>query len=346
MARDPWSTAMSRRHLLRSASILAGASIVTGLLAACGSQPSAPAAGSKPADTKPADAKPAAPAAAAPTTPPKPVVIPTPPPQSAAAPTTAPAAAPAGKMGGIFKAALATSPPTLDVSTTTAAATREATLYFMETLITYGEQYDIVPLLAEKWDTSPDGKRVTFSLRQGVKFHNGKEMTSEDVIASFKRHLDVTVRKSSWEMVEGFTAKDKYTVEFTLKYPTMAFLLTMAFPGSYPAIFPKEIIEGKEANKLAVEDFVGTGPYKLAEWRRDVMIRLRRHDEYHTRQGEPNGVAGGKIPYFDEIQLIPVPEEGVRIVKNTMVNVPDRQVNAQHARTPGSSHPATFSFKS
>lgn len=217
------------------------------------------------------------------------------------------------KRGGTFNAAIGAAPPTLDVVTSTAAATREATWFFLEPLITYDENYEPVPLLAESWEVSDDGLTYTVNLREGVKFHNGKEMTSEDVIASIDRFLEISPRASSFELLDSYEATDPYTVEFRLSKPSAAFIDALAYPVAYMAIMPKEVIEGKGVGELTTEDMIGTGPYKLAEFRPDEFVKLERFDDYYMTSGETTGMAGNKTPYFDEVNLVLVPEAGARV---------------------------------
>jgi peptide/nickel transport system substrate-binding protein len=230
-----------------------------------------------------------------------------------AQPTQAPRPAGAGKYGGVFKAAHAAAPPTLDAMTSMAGATVWATHSTLETLVAYDEQFKIAPLLAEKWDVSSDGKSYTFYLRKGVKFHNGKEMTAEDVIASTKRFMEVNPRKGQFSLLQSYTAKDKYTVVYTLSAPSGSFLDAMAYPVAQMVVMPKEIIEGKKAGELKVGETIGTGPYRLTEAKLDQIVRLRRFEDYKPLPGERSGLAGAKIPYFDEIQILTVPEVGARV---------------------------------
>lgn len=218
-----------------------------------------------------------------------------------------------GQFGGKFMAAVQTPPPTLDVHTNLTSATREVTWFTLESLICYGEDYGLTPVLAESWETSEDGMSVTFKLRQGVTFQNGKEMTSEDVVASMTRFLEVTPRVAQFAMLDTFEAVDPYAVRFDLKYPSLAFLDSMALPFCYVAIFPKEIIEGKAADSLEISDIVGTGPYKLVDWQPDQYARFERYEEYAPLAEPRSGMGGGKVPYFDEIELVPVAEVGARV---------------------------------
>ena len=89
--------------------------------------------------------------------------------------------------GGTLRVALPASPPTLDPHATTFTAAREIGLHLFENLLTFDARFQIVPQLAERWEMSPDGKTFIFYLRKGVRFHNGKEMTADDVKASVDR---------------------------------------------------------------------------------------------------------------------------------------------------------------
>lgn len=284
------ATAVSRRRFLRWIGLGTGASLVTPMMFGCRQRE----AGTESTPIQPGTPTPQ---------PPTPGVVP-----REVTPTVT-----EGRFGGIFRAATLSTPPTLDVMTNVAAATREAAWFFLESLITYSEDYQIIPLLAESWEISDDGLVYTFQLKRGVKFHNGDEMTAEDVVASVKRFLEVTPRKAAFALLESYEASDEYTVAFRLSKPSSVFLDALAYPVGYLAIMPKEIIEGKPAGEIPIEEMIGTGPYRLAEFKPDQITRLVRFDEYHAATGTPDGLGGGKIPYFDEIHLIPVPEAGARV---------------------------------
>jgi peptide/nickel transport system substrate-binding protein len=108
------------------------------------------------------------------------------------------------KMGGVFKAAMIGEPPTLDLHTTTAVIVQQITWHIYEGLYTYDKAYNAVPLLAESHTVADRGRAYTFKLRRGVKFHNGKELTSADVVASLRRWGKLaTPGKQFWRNVEG-----------------------------------------------------------------------------------------------------------------------------------------------
>src|SRR5881394_4250978 len=91
------------------------------------------------------------------------------------------------RMGGVLKAAMIGEPPTLDLHTTTAVIVQQITWHIYETLFTYDRQYNAVPMLVDAHTVTDNGRTYLFKLRHGVKFHNGKELTSADVVASLKR---------------------------------------------------------------------------------------------------------------------------------------------------------------
>ena len=155
------------------------------------------------------------------------------------------------------------------------------------------------PDLAESYEISPDGKTFTFKLQKGVKFHNGREMTAEDVkysldrvtnpktqspgagfFASIKGFDDVAGGKT--ESLEGVTVVDPSTVKIELTRPDATFLHVMAINFSH--VVPKEEVEkyGADFGKNPV----GTGAYKMAEWTLGQRLVFERNPDY-WRKGLP-----------------------------------------------------------
>src|SRR5690606_28131689 len=96
---------------------------------------------------------------------------------------------------------------------------RELSNHVFETLVNIGQDYGLAPQLATHWDVSEDGLTYTFHLRRGVKFHNGKEMTAEDVKASIERFMRVGARAADLRSIDQVRVVDPYTVEIVLKEP-------------------------------------------------------------------------------------------------------------------------------
>jgi peptide/nickel transport system substrate-binding protein len=125
------------------------------------------------------------------------------------------------KFGGTLRVANIGEPPSLDTHWTTATIVTVIGHHYLEPLFTFDDKYNIVPMLADSYKIGEGGKVYTIKLRQGVPFHNGKEMTSADVVASIGRWGKIaTVGKRLFTQVESLKAIDKYTVEFRLKGPS------------------------------------------------------------------------------------------------------------------------------
>ncbi|WP_423801863.1 ABC transporter substrate-binding protein [Neobacillus sp. SAB-20_R2A] len=216
-----------------------------------------------------------------------------------------------GEAGGVIKIAMSAQPPTIDVHLTTSSDAIEVSRNIYETLVTQDENEQAVPMLAESVETSEDGLTYTFKLRKGVKFHNGKEMTSDDVVASMTRWLEKSSRAKL--LLEGakFEAVDEYTVNLKLSRAVTDVLDIMAGRGQFPAIMPKEIIEN--AGEDGVKEYIGTGPFKFAEWKQDQYIRLEKFADYSPSDKKPSGMSGKKEVYIDEVYYYIVTDSSTRM---------------------------------
>jgi peptide/nickel transport system substrate-binding protein len=186
-------------------------------------------------------------------------------------------------------------------------------LHIVEGLVAYGEDSAVKPLLAEKIEVSPDGLSYTFTLRKGVKFHNGAELTSADVIWSWNRYMDP---KTDWRClsefdgrgrakVEAVTAPDSSTVVFKLDKPSSLFLANIARTDcAMTAILHKDSVKADGS----FDRPIGTGPYKFAEWKRGEFVRLARNEAYASLPGAPDGYTGGKRPLVDEVRFMVIPD--------------------------------------
>lgn len=166
------------------------------------------------------------------------------------------------------------------------------------TLVGLNDQLLPIPELAQSWEVSSDGTEYVFHLRPGVKFHNGEEMTSEDVKFTFERILDEAtgaIARSFFTDVKEVNAPDKYTVVFSLKRPCGPFLIYLADPNA--SIVSKRVALEADLNK--VEGAIGTGPFRLTEWKPDEEMVLEKNLDYFET---------GK-PYLDKIVIKIIPDE-------------------------------------
>jgi oligopeptide transport system substrate-binding protein len=186
-------------------------------------------------------------------------------------------------------------PSSFDPVTITDPATLDILQNLYEGLVMFDETNKTVPCLAEKWDISKDGLTYTFHLRPGVKFHNGRTMTSADVKWSFERTLwpdtkspvaagylagivgvdDVASGKR--KDLEGVTLPDPQTVVIKLKKPRGLFLGELAYNTAW--IFCREAIE-KANGRIDETSAIGTGPFKLAAYQHGSKVILDAFPEY------------------------------------------------------------------
>ncbi|MDF1507998.1 ABC transporter substrate-binding protein [Robertmurraya sp. DFI.2.37] len=215
-----------------------------------------------------------------------------------------------GTHGGTLKLAWNSQPPTLDTHTTNTNVVRDIARQIYENLLTFDENYEIIPMLAESFEESEDRKTITFKLRQGVLFHNGKEMKAEDVVASMTKWQQNGTAKaelgnSKWEAV------DEYTVVLHVENPSLSVLYRLADVTQTASIMPKEVIDAADAT--GVKEFIGTGPFKLEEWKHDSYIKLTKFDDYKPVEAPTSGLGGKKEALVDEIVINFVPDISTRV---------------------------------
>jgi peptide/nickel transport system substrate-binding protein len=182
-----------------------------------------------------------------------------------------------------------------------------------EGLVAWRTDGTVAPMLASNIAVSPDGKTYAFTLRDGVKFHNGAPLTSREVAWTWERFLDP---KSGWPCRPYFdgTRQVKITsietpsptqVVFHLAEPFGAFLSLMArsdCDGTGIA-HPESIGPDGTWTKA-----IGTGPFKLSEWRRGQFVELARNEDYAARSEPSDGLAGAKTPKVHRVRLTIVPD--------------------------------------
>ena len=220
-----------------------------------------------------------------------------------------PSALLAQEKGGVINVATVGEPPTLDPMASTADLVGIISQHIFETLYTFDKNWQVTPLLADKMpDISADGKTYTIALRTGVKFHDGSDMTSADVVASLTRWTKIASRgKQTASMIDSISAADPATVKIVLKQPYAPLLSLLAFNNSAAIVIPAKNQDDP------MKSFIGTGPYMLKDRKPDQYIQLVRFDGYKSRSGDPDGYGGARHQYLDEIRFVPVPDANTRV---------------------------------
>lgn len=172
-----------------------------------------------------------------------------------------------------------------------------------EALVAIDAKSQVRPFLAESWKISPDGKEYTFNLRRGVKFHNGAEMTAEDIKWVAEYSVDPqhgATGKPYLEKVESVRVVDRYTVKFVLKQPAAAFLTSL---GSLRTFFvlPKDSIPKGQTKVQTMPP--GTGPFAFREWRAGSHAAFERFSDYWQKG----------LPYLDRVVFKPVIDTTARL---------------------------------
>ncbi|WP_417794808.1 ABC transporter substrate-binding protein [Terasakiella pusilla] len=188
--------------------------------------------------------------------------------------------------------------------------------HIFESLVAYDSDLKVQPMLAEKFIVSDDFKTFTFYLREGARFHNTELVTANDVAWAWRRMLDPETgwRCRTWydgtgndSHIIGIDTPDERTVVFHVSSPSPIFLVRMANVQCFSAIVHRDSFDA-EGEVLRP---IGTGPYKLSEWRRGEFIKLSAFEQYIPREEASSGYAGSKIAKERNIKFLIVPDHSV-----------------------------------
>ncbi len=183
---------------------------------------------------------------------------------------------------------------TLDQMTSPTISTRNIAMNTYESLMTRDENNHPILELAEAMIESPDHMTYTFKLRQGIHFHNGKLMTSADVVASFDRYAKVGNQRGTLNNVGYWDAPDAGTFILHMKTRQPTFLEALSSFSSPIVIIPAEY---RDVPALQLTQPIGTGPFQLAASAGDGAVKLKRFDGYrpNTSFRDRTGLGGFKL---------------------------------------------------
>ncbi len=218
------------------------------------------------------------------------------------------------RYGGEIQVALIGEPPSLDHTQTSATVTTLVVTHMYEYLFTWDDEFEGIPELVDTWEVEDDGLLNVVHLREGVMFHNGDEMTADDVYASVDRWANDVGVGFGVELMgatEEMRVVDDYTLEFQMSEPFGTFTVVLGRQNNGCAIYPAEIAEA--AGSDSIDEYIGTGPYRFVEHEADRHILVERFEDYSARDEDQRGYGGGKIAYADAIRFIPVPDEASRV---------------------------------
>lgn len=209
-------------------------------------------------------------------------------------------AASAGKEN-VFRYPIPTKPTTLDPAIVQDGDTIDIIQQVFEGLVSWSPENKVIPNLAEKWTVSPDGKVYTFTLKKGVKFFNGDEVTADDFKFSIERACNPKFSKGmalnylsdivgvkerltvpGTKDVKGVVVKDPYTLEITIDKARPYFLGKLTYPVSF-VISKKAAPEkdGEPTEMTQVSQMVGTGAYKPVSYEEGQLFTMEANKAYH-----------------------------------------------------------------
>ena len=201
------------------------------------------------------------------------------------------------KYGGVLKWAISKSPKAFGYPPTIRAADQVPAVNALELLVLMTTQNVAKPYLATDWDISPDGKTFTFKLRKGVKFHDGTDFNAQAVKYNLDLWLEtpgpVLNKMKSVDIVDRHTIRINFTEYDALVMYELAMEPFMVSPTAVE----------KNGKKWAETHPVGTGPFKLKKYERDVVVRYERFDDFWQK---------GR-PYLDGMELL--------VIKNSMTQL-------------------------
>lgn len=207
--------------------------------------------------------------------------------------------------GGTLNMGLLVEPPGLDPFHQAADARIRVSLLMYQGLFYEGADGEAEPLLAKSYEVSDNGLVYTITLREGVKFHTGKEMTAEDVAYSYNYIRDPengSPGAGDFAIIESVEAVDPTTVRFTLSSPNAS--LPMTLGNKYGAVVPAGTFDDETAKTRMNAESVGTGPFKLVEFNPNSNLLMERNADYWEEGA----------PYLDAIDFAFLPNSASMLV--------------------------------
>ena len=198
----------------------------------------------------------------------------------------------------------------LDPIWTTAYITRNHGYMVYDVLFAIDEKFQVQPQMIDKHELSADKLTYTFTLRDGLKFHDGQPVKAADCIASIQRWAkrDVFGQKLA-DMTDSWTAVNDKTFRLKLKAPFPYVLDALAKPSSnVPFIMPERI--ARTDAFTAITEAVGSGPFRFVkeEWVPGNKVVYLKNNDYVPRKEPPSWGAGGKVAKVDRVEWIYIPD--------------------------------------
>lgn len=227
-------------------------------------------------------------------------------------------------------------PITLDPAISSETTSHAYIMQIFSGLVRLDDELEVMPDIAERWETSQDGKTYTFYLRNGTEFHSGREVKARDFQYSWERacNPDTSSQTAATylgdivgardmlageaEEISGVRVVDDYTLEVNIDAPKAYFLRKLTYPTSF--VVDRDNVESGETWWQQPE---GTGPFKLTEWKRGQLLILERSPAYYGEPAKLRQVifqllAGTPMAMYenDDIDVTPVSMNYIDLVED------------------------------
>ncbi len=197
----------------------------------------------------------------------------------------------------------------IDPGFTGAYITRDHGYMVYDTLLATDSDFKIQPQMAD-WKVSADKLTYIFTLRDGLKWHDGSPVTAEDCVASLKRwSKNETMGQTLMDFTATIEATDDRTITLKLKEPYGLVLESIGKPSSIvPFMMPKRLAETPPGQQI--KEQIGSGPFKFvqAEFQPGVKAVYEKNTDYVPRKEPPNWTSGGKVVKVDRVEWITMPD--------------------------------------
>lgn len=197
----------------------------------------------------------------------------------------------AQEAGGTAVVLVQPEPPTLGIYMNSSMPIGQVTGKIYEGLVELNNELKPIPLLAESWTISQDGKEFRFKIREGIKFHDGTKFSSEDAKTSIEIVSKNNPRSvGTFRELESVTTDGPNILILTFKNPVP--YIFAGLTGIDAPMMPKHALDGQSIDKSKLANHpIGTGPFKFSEWRRGEFVRLDKNENYWKKG----------LPYLDRV---------------------------------------------
>ena len=214
-----------------------------------------------------------------------------------------------------LKVALHSDLKIVDPVWTTALISTHHGYMIYDTLFALDEKLEVKPQMVDKWEVSPDKLTWTFTLRDGLEWHDGKPVTAEDCVASIKRWgAKDSMGQKLMGVIADLSAPDARTIKMVLKQPYGLVLQTLGKSSSnVPFMMPKAVASTDPNTQIT--ESIGSGPFifKKDEWKAGEKAVYVKNPKYKPRAEPASGLAGGKLAKVDRVEWITIPDQQTQV---------------------------------